>query len=777
MVQNNYFILALAVVAGITIGTGVIHLAIGFRRRRIDALYVSFSVFAMAYGFNIIAVIAEYKAVTVEAYLRADLWIGILVSTVFISLIWFVAFYTDTKPRIFLYGLTAVFLVIVTLHTFRPTRLFAEVSGIFFHELPWGETIAIIEATETIWLTVFLLAELCVLAFIFYAGIQQFRRGDRTHAVILLVGMSLLVATLAFDIFFIESGAINFVFLSDFGFLPIAAMMAVILTTHVLETEAELSKYQSHLEELVEQRTQELKKINQQYADEIIERQKAEMELRQTNRRVRAMLESTPESVLLTDPEGIILDLNEVAANRLEVNVKKAIGRNVFDFLGGEVAQDRRQMWDRLLETMEPVQMDDAREGRQYSNVLYPVLNDVGNIVSISIFAQDITDQMHAEASLKQRIKELDSLIQIAHSVTTIEDLPAIMSRVAELIMGLFEARYTHIITQDSGEDSLMVLNGFDREQGSIEQFPLDLSLRDLTYTQQLFTSGESQILTNVQELPLHDSIATFIRAHDVQHMLLLPLLVGDHVEGIMVVSRDTADQVFQNDDVKLGEIIAADVSLAIENFRLQRQEKETAAAEERTRIARDLHDAVTQTIYSAGLIAEALPRVWERDIEEGRLGLEKLRRLLHGALSEMRILLFELRPESTEVADLSTLLRHLGNALGGRTRVDVIFDFDESEPIPQDVKVVLYRIAQEAMNNIEKHTEATTVEIKMNSDELVVCLLVRDDGKGFDPQTQEDQGLGLSIMEERAKAVGVDLDVQSQIGEGTEVIASWARE
>ena len=304
--MNNYFVLTLGIVAGISIGTGVIHLAVGFRRRTVDLLYVTFSAFAIAYGLNIVSVIGMYQASTVEAFLQAETWTGIFISITLISLIWFVARSTKFKPRIFLIGLTAVILFIMVLHTARPTHLYEEVIGIFFYELAWGESITILEATDTIWLTVFLIAELIALGFIIIAGIHQYRMGERSRAIILLIGMSLLIFTLAFDIFFIESGVLNFVFLSDFGFLPIAVMMAAVLATHIMQTEVELSKYQTHLQELVDERTEQLEKITIQSTEEVIERQNVELKLRQTNRRIRAMLESTPESIILLDHRGLI---------------------------------------------------------------------------------------------------------------------------------------------------------------------------------------------------------------------------------------------------------------------------------------------------------------------------------------------------------------------------------------------------------------------------------------------------------------------------------------
>ena len=149
---------------------------------------------------------------------------------------------------------------------------------------------------------------------------------------------------------------------------------------------------------------------------------------------------------------------------------------------------------------------------------------------------------------------------------------------------------------------------------------------------------------------------------------------------------------------------VAGDIAGAIENARLFEQAQEAGANEERDRLARDLHDAVTQTIYSATLIGEALPSVWERDPEEGQRNLLKLRQLVRGALAEMRTLLFELRPASLEHADLANLLRQLGDALTGRTRIPVEVIVDGEGDVPAEVKITIYRIAQEA---VQQHSQA----------------------------------------------------------------------
>jgi signal transduction histidine kinase len=206
----------------------------------------------------------------------------------------------------------------------------------------------------------------------------------------------------------------------------------------------------------------------------------------------------------------------------------------------------------------------------------------------------------------------------------------------------------------------------------------------------------------------------------------------------------------------------------------LRQSETEKAVAAERSRLARELHDAVTQTLFSASLIAEVLPRLWAKDPERGQQQLEEVRLLTRGALAEMRSLLLELRPEALVKAKMDDLLRQLGRAMTGRTGVPVSVSADVQCPLPAEVRVALYRIAQEALNNAAKHAEASQVDVHFRCNEGRAELSIGDNGKGFDPNQVPPGCLGLGIMRERASAIGADLRVQSQLGQGTEINVAW---
>jgi PAS domain S-box-containing protein len=205
-------------------------------------------------------------------------------------------------------------------------------------------------------------------------------------------------------------------------------------------------------------------------------------------------------------------------------------------------------------------------------------------------------------------------------------------------------------------------------------------------------------------------------------------------------------------------------------------QLKEKVTFEERNRLARDLHDAVSQTLFSTSLIAEVLPALWERNISEGRKRLEEIRQLTRGALAEMRTLLLELRPAALADAELGDLLRQLGESVTGRSRIPVKVSVEGRCAPAVEVKIGLYRIAQEALNNVAKHSGASLAGVSLKCEPDKIELIIRDNGKGFDSHQNSPGSLGLNIMQERAKNIGADLSITSEPGISTTVNVIWPK-
>lgn len=252
-----------------------------------------------------------------------------------------------------------------------------------------------------------------------------------------------------------------------------------------------------------------------------------------------------------------------------------------------------------------------------------------------------------------------------------------------------------------------------------------------------------------------------------------VPIVYRDEVVGLLDFDHEQPGA-FTERHARLAMAAASQAAIAIANARLLTEVQGLAAQEERQRLARDLHDAVTQQLFSASLIGEVLPQIWANDPAKGAEYLEDLRLLTRGALAEMRALLVELRPAALTETPLPDLLQHLTAALSGRARVPVELQVEGEAQLPGEAQVALYRVGQEALQNIAKHAKAQHVLVVLQLGDGAATLTVRDDGRGFDPTVVPANHFGLAIMRERMAAVGGTVTLESAPGQGTTITASW---
>ena len=255
---------------------------------------------------------------------------------------------------------------------------------------------------------------------------------------------------------------------------------------------------------------------------------------------------------------------------------------------------------------------------------------------------------------------------------------------------------------------------------------------------------------------------------------IAVPLMVGADLFGVIALYY-REPWPFSDEDVSLAQSFGDQAALAIENARLREQVERSAVAAERLRLARDLHDSVTQSLFAASLQAEALRRKWRPASAETRRSLDDVQRLTRGALAEMRALLLEMRPAALAKSSLGDLLRHLVDATEARTRIPVKLSIAASPPLPPDVTIALYRIAQEAMNNVVRHSKARHAWVTLSCSDGLVKLVVGDDGRGFDSSPVGPEQFGLHFMRERAEAVAATLSVASASRHGTVVTTEWS--
>jgi signal transduction histidine kinase len=202
--------------------------------------------------------------------------------------------------------------------------------------------------------------------------------------------------------------------------------------------------------------------------------------------------------------------------------------------------------------------------------------------------------------------------------------------------------------------------------------------------------------------------------------------------------------------------------------------DKRSILLDERNYIARELHDTVTQTLFSANLIAEVLPKLWKKDPESVISRLDEIRMLNNVALTEMRALLFDLRPYSFKNEDLGQHLKELVESIRIKTKIPISLEIVKRYRYPHKVELSFYRIAQEALNNIAKHSSASKAKLVLKSLSSKITLNISDNGVGFDNRDNSSESLGLIIMQERAKMIGASFEIESRPGKGTRVLVTY---
>jgi signal transduction histidine kinase len=250
---------------------------------------------------------------------------------------------------------------------------------------------------------------------------------------------------------------------------------------------------------------------------------------------------------------------------------------------------------------------------------------------------------------------------------------------------------------------------------------------------------------------------------------MAVPMVVADRLVGVLDVQSMQAGR-FHQADIRVMMTLADLIAVAVQNARLYEQAQAIAALEERTRLARELHDSVSQALYGIALGTRTARVLLDRDPSKVPESLEYVLSLAQAGLSEMRALIFELRPESLENEGLTAALATQATSLQARYHIEVKAQLCPEPDIPIEVKEALYRIAREALHNTVKHAKAQHVTLSVVCSAAGVGLDVLDDGVGFETDQLFPGHLGLKSMRERATRLHGSLEIDSVPGSGTRV-------
>jgi signal transduction histidine kinase len=375
-------------------------------------------------------------------------------------------------------------------------------------------------------------------------------------------------------------------------------------------------------------------------------------------------------------------------------------------------------------------------------------------------------------AQADRRTQELEALYRADEELLRKLSLDQVLQALVDVAADILQADKSSIMVWDAQREKLVVgaACGFSAETMKNMVFDLGEGI-----VGQVATSGQPSAVEDSRGVPGVASRITQPEA--IRAFMHVPVKIDGHIFGVFNVSY-LQPRRFGEEELRLFTALGQRAALAIQNAQLYEQSQQAAVWQERQRLARELHDAVTQTLFSASIIAEVVPRLWERDPEMARQRLDELRELTRGALAEMRTLLMELRPSAIAEAELNDLLRQLASAFTGRARIPVELNANADCPLPPDVKVALYRIAQEALNNVAKHARASRVTMELDCrEDQELRLSISDDGRGFEPGGAPSDRLGLGIMRERATAIDAALDIKSHPDEGTQILVIWPQQ
>jgi nitrate/nitrite-specific signal transduction histidine kinase len=402
-----------------------------------------------------------------------------------------------------------------------------------------------------------------------------------------------------------------------------------------------------------------------------------------------------------------------------------------------------------------------------FSDQSVELLTSIGHQIGVAI------ENARLFSAQQRRAEQFRVISEVGQRITSILDIEELLVEIVRLIQRTFGYDHVGIALVEGDYAEYKVGAGRLWEDPDFDFEPKRLKVGSQGITGWVAGTGEPVLVSDVSQ----QSQYVWMEGSHTQSELTVPIKVKDRVIGVLDVQSDRSNA-FDGTDLRVLESLAQWAALAMENAHLVEQTQELAAVRERSRLARELHDAVTQTLFSASLIAEALPACWRNDPAEGEQLLGELRQMTRGALAEMRTLLMELRPAALAETSLHDLLRQLAEAFIGREGGAVVIDLDESCPLPTDVHIGLYRIAQEALNNVVKHARASQVTLTLEcggtDDQRAAELIVRDNGRGFSAQQVAPDCLGLSIMQERADGIGASLEITSQQGQGTEIRVQW---
>ncbi len=507
---------------------------------------------------------------------------------------------------------------------------------------------------------------------------------------------------------------------------------------------------------------------------DITERKEAGDRLAEKEEQYRSIFEATSDGLAILDLAGAVVEANPAWRELHGCTYQELVGAHISSLLQ---PPDQRFL-EEFLGTVGSGTAFRGRAGgvRKDGTLFHAEVNGTpftyrGSPHILGVF-RDVSERVEARRMLEERVaartRELSALYDVTAVASASLNLQTVLERSLDRVLEVMRCQTGGIHLRDDAARSprgALWRGAIPGSQGQIDALG-----RLAPVVDRVIHHGEPMVELDLWEDESKQTLAGSLQTVAVAYVGA-PLRTKGQVLGVLSVVGGPG-RAFGTEEVALLASIADQVGVAVENARLYERAERLAVMEERDRLARDLHDAVTQSLYSAGLIVETARRAYlAGDGEQTATSLKRLGEIVGDGLKEMRLLLYELRTPALERDSLVGALQKRLDAVERRAGVEAKLMVECDLDLPVAVEEGLYWIAQEALNNSLKHADASSVTVRMWEEWGGICLEVADDGIGLVLSAAERSGgLGLGSMRQRAERIGGVLEINSSPGSGARV-------
>ena len=520
-----------------------------------------------------------------------------------------------------------------------------------------------------------------------------------------------------------------------------------------------------------------------------IERHCTEMALRRSQEEYRSLIDdvfnTSMVAVLILDREYRVVWCNQATEIYFGISREQLLGRDKRQLIDSDlkcVFEDPDDYSTRLLRAYAEGSFSDRfechviaqgdRVERWLEHWSQPIRDGIYTGGRIEQYT-DITDRKLLQFAEQEQREFAEALHDISTLLTSSLDLKTVLEHILASLDRVVAHDSAQITIVDGDYDQVVQHRSSGRSNPVDEVQKKRQQIDYEPYARMMYQTGRYVIVGDLQAAePLHSAA----REANVRAYIGAPIQLQDEVIGFINLLSEAGD-FFTDDHAQRLLAFAKLAAIAIQNARLFNQSRQLATLQERQRLARELHDSVSQTLFTCRTMSETAVRRWDRDPVRARALMQDVNQMTTTALAEMRILLLELRPASLTEVTLKYLFEQYLQPIQERREFDLKLAIEDFPPLPPDVQMALYRITQEVLNNIDKHSQASQVEVRAYGDPDQIVLEIHDDGRGFDVSKVTPTHMGLGIMRERAQEIGASITISSEPDSGTQIRVTWQRE